>query len=44
MLSGRHKVLFIVNEVLAKKGGYDVPRLVKDHLDAGRFESEVLFS
>ncbi len=44
MLSGRHKVLFIVNEVLAKKGGYNVPRLVKDHLDAGRFESEVLFS
>ena len=44
MHSGRNKVLFIVNEILAKKGGHNVPRLVKDHLDSGRFMSEVVFS
>lgn len=44
MHSGRNTVLFIVNEVLAKKGGYDVPRLVGDFLDADRFLPEVVFS
>jgi diacylglycerol kinase (ATP) len=44
MHSGKIKALFIVNEILEKKSGQNIARLVSEHLDLERFDPTVLYS
>ena len=38
------KTLFIINPILEKRGGRNISRLIDEHLDHERFESEILYS
>lgn len=38
------KTLFIINPILEKRGGRNISRLINEHLDHERFESEILHS